>query len=111
MDRFGNPLWSILHKQRNKGRFIRPVSYIRPMADRPTKITFGEMRSGRGGVCHILIYCADYRCSHHIEMSADQWSDEVRLSDIEPLFVCQACGKRGADVRPLFGLPSMGTKA
>jgi hypothetical protein len=26
----------------------------------------------------------------------------VRLSDIEPRFVCQACGKRGADVRPNF---------
>ena len=26
----------------------------------------------------------------------------MRLSDIEPRFVCQACGKRGADVRPNF---------
>jgi len=24
------------------------------------------------------------------------------LSDIEPDFVCKACGKRGADVRPDF---------
>jgi hypothetical protein len=24
----------------------------------------------------------------------------ARLSDIEPHFVCKACGKRGADVRP-----------
>jgi hypothetical protein len=48
----------------------------------------------------VLVYCADYRCSHSIEMSADQWSDDVRLSDIEPRFICKACGKRGADVRP-----------
>jgi hypothetical protein len=27
-------------------------------------------------------------------------ADNVRLSDIEPRFVCKACGKRGADVRP-----------
>jgi hypothetical protein len=27
-------------------------------------------------------------------------ADEVRLSDIEPRFVCTACGKRGADARP-----------
>jgi hypothetical protein len=27
--------------------------------------------------------------------------DHVRLSDLEPLFVCQACGHRGADIRPL----------
>jgi hypothetical protein len=26
----------------------------------------------------------------------------MRLSDIEPRFVRQACGKRGADVRPDF---------
>jgi hypothetical protein len=76
--------------------------------ERPQKITFGEMRSGRGATREILVYCADYKCSHSIQMSADQWGDEVRLSDIEPLFVCQACGKRGADVRPAFAPPKMG---
>jgi hypothetical protein len=50
----------------------------------------------------LLIYCADYKCSHHRKLSADRWPDEVRLSDIEPRFVCQACGRRGADVRPDF---------
>ena len=30
----------------------------------------------------------------------DQWPDDVRLSDLEPRFTCQACGRRGADVRP-----------
>jgi hypothetical protein len=30
------------------------------------------------------------------------WPDELRLSDIEARFVCKACGKRGADVRPDF---------
>jgi hypothetical protein len=48
----------------------------------------------------LLIYCVDYRCSHSIAMSADRWSDDVKLSDIEPRFVCKACGKRGADVGP-----------
>ena len=28
--------------------------------------------------------------------------DDARLSDLEPRFVCKACGKRGADVRPDF---------
>ena len=68
--------------------------------ERPTKITFGELREQ--GVRGILVYCADYRRSHSIEISGDQWADDVRLSDIEPRFVCQACGKRGADVRPDF---------
>jgi len=44
-------------------------------------------------------------------MSADQWGDDVRLSDIEPRFVCKACGKRGADIRPHFAAASMGTSA
>jgi hypothetical protein len=37
------------------------------------------------------------------------WPDRVRHSDIEPLFVCKACGKRGADVRGLFAPARMGT--
>ena len=52
------------------------------------------------GTRRILVYCADDRCSHSIAMSADRWPDDVRLSDIEPRFVCTAFGKRGADVRP-----------
>ena len=76
---------------------------------RPVKITFGEMRAA--GVAGILIYCADYTCSHSIAMSADCWSDDLRLSDIEPRFVCKACGKRGADVQPHFALARMGTDA
>jgi len=67
---------------------------------RPQKITLGEMRST--GVRGVLIYCADYHCSHSIAISADRWPEGVRLSDREPLFVCRACGPRGADVRPVF---------
>ena len=29
-------------------------------------------------------------------------ADDLRLSDIEDQFVCKACGKRRADVRPDF---------
>jgi hypothetical protein len=75
---------------------------------RPQKITFGEMRPG-GGPTGILVYCADYRCSHSIALPADRWGDDVRLSDIEPRFVCKACGKRGAEVRPHFSPARMGT--
>lgn len=67
------------------------------------KITFGEMRAS--GVREALIYCRDHRCSHQIAMSADRWPDHVRLSDIEPDFVCTACGKRGAEVRSKFASP------
>jgi hypothetical protein len=66
------------------------------------------MRSG-GGPTGIQVYCADYRCRHSIAMSADQWDDDVRLSDLEPRFVCYARGKRGADVRPHFEPARMGT--
>ena len=75
--------------------------------DRPQKITFGAMRDM--GVRGILIYCSDYRCSHSLAISGDRWPDGVRLSDIEPRFICGACGKRGADVRPDFNWDKMPT--
>jgi hypothetical protein len=33
-------------------------------------------------------------------ISGDRWADDVRLSELEPEFTCQACGRRGADVQP-----------
>jgi hypothetical protein len=49
------------------------------------------MRSS--GVRGLLVYCQNYQCSYSIAISADRWSDDVRLSDIEPLLACKACGK------------------
>jgi hypothetical protein len=37
--------------------------------ERPQKITFGEIR--KMGVRGIIVYCADYRCSHSIAISGD----------------------------------------
>lgn len=54
------------------------------------------------GVRDVMVYCQDYRCSHNVAMPADHWPDHVRLSDIEPRFICEACGRRGANVRPDF---------
>lgn len=65
--------------------------------ERSQKITFAEMRSS--GVRGLLVYCADYNCSHHIAISGDRWQDDLRISDIEPKFVCSTYGKR--DIRPL----------
>jgi hypothetical protein len=62
------------------------------------KITLGEMRSS--GVRGLLVCCADYQCAHAGRISADRWPDHIRLSDLQPLFVCQACGRRGVDIRP-----------
>ena len=76
---------------------------------REQKITLGEMRES--GPRRLLIYCADYKCAHSVALDSERWPDHIRLSDIEPLFVCKACGKRGADVRPLFDQARMGTKA
>ena len=73
---------------------------------REQKIALGEMRLS--GVRGLLIYCADYRCSHSIAISADRWQDDVRLSDLEARFACKACGKRGADVRPNFNWNARG---
>jgi hypothetical protein len=56
------------------------------------------------GVRGLLIHC--YKCSHSTRLAADAcdfWPDDIRLSDLEPRFVCEACGKKGAEVRPDFG--------
>jgi hypothetical protein len=50
----------------------------------PREDTAGEMRGM--GLRGVLIY----------------WPDDVRLSDIEPRFVCGGCGGRGSEVRPDF---------
>jgi hypothetical protein len=49
------------------------------------------------GVRGLLIYRSDYRCSHWIAI----WRPmaELGLSNLEPRFTCQACGRRGTDVR------------
>ena len=70
------------------------------MTTTPQKTTFGEMRES--GVRDVLIYCRNHRCSHSTTLSADQWPDNVRLSDVEPGFVCSVCGHRGAEIRPKF---------
>jgi hypothetical protein len=49
-----------------------------PVPVRPQKITLGEMRAA--GVRGLLIYCADYHCSHWTTISGDRWPDDVRLS-------------------------------
>ena len=49
------------------------------MTANPQKITFGEMRAS--GIRDVLIYCRDHHCSHHMEISAGRWGDQVRLSD------------------------------
>jgi hypothetical protein len=72
--------------------------YDYAMPTRPQKITLAEMRAVN--VRGLLIYCSDYHCSHWTAISGDRWTDEVRLSDLEPRFTCQACGRCGADVRP-----------
>ena len=76
----------------------RVGALIAPMPELPTKITLGEMRSS--GVRGLLVYCADYKCAYAVRIAADRWPDHIRLSDLEPLFICQACGRRGADIRP-----------
>lgn len=73
------------------------------------KITFREMRAS--GVHGLLNYCSDYHCSHWTAISGDRWPDDVRLSDIEPRFVCRGCGRRGAGVRPNFHLEQEARRA
>jgi hypothetical protein len=76
-----------------------------PALVRPQKITFAEMRVS--GVRELLIYCQDYKCSHSLAISGDAWPDDVRLSDLEPRFVCRGpaasaavtCGRTSTGIR------------
>ncbi|MGO8909380.1 MAG: hypothetical protein ACLQDM_08675 [Bradyrhizobium sp.] len=65
-----------------------------PADARRRKITLAEMRAA--GVRGVLIYCADYRWSHSLAISADRCPDDLRLPDIEDRFTCTACGPLGA---------------
>jgi len=71
---------------------------------RDLKITLGEMRS-LNGPRWLIVYCSDFKCSHSVVIDAAQWA--VHL---EPKFTCKACGRHGADVRPLFEKARMGTE-
>jgi hypothetical protein len=51
----------------------------------------------------VLIYCRDHRCNNHIEINADC------RADVEPKFLCTACGQRGGETRPKFDQPRMET--
>ena len=46
------------------------------------------------GVRGLIVYCSDYRCSHSVAISGDHWPDDARLSNLEPRFTCQACGRK-----------------
>jgi len=74
-----------------RGHIEAPVTLMPGLSRK--KITFAEMRES--GVRRTLIYCADYKCSHLVAISGDAWPDDVRLSDIEPRFVCKVLRQAG----------------
>ena len=79
---------------------------------REQKITLGEM--GASGVRDLLVYCSQYKCSHFAKISAERWPDHIWLSDLESLIFCQACGIKGADIKPdlpIIGATAAGTAA
>ena len=62
----------------------------------------GGRRTTNTGVRDLIVYCADYKYSHNVKLASavvDRWPDDLRLSDLEPRFVCKVCGKRGAFLR------------
>ncbi len=84
-------------------RGIGPVyakKLLRAFGDKVFGVIGRNLPPRRKPPTDLLVYCADYKCSHGLRMSADRWVDNIRLSDLEPLFVCQACSRRGADIRP-----------
>jgi hypothetical protein len=74
--------------------------FILAQVRREQKITLGEMRAT--GLRRLLFIAKTTSALTTSKISAEQWPDHIRLSHLEPLFVCQVCGHKGADVRPLF---------
>jgi hypothetical protein len=58
---------------------------------RAKEVTLGSMRSQ--GVRGLPVRCS--ACAHSVSISADQWPDDLRLSNLEPHFFCQACATMG----------------
>jgi hypothetical protein len=82
------------HKTGSRSRLVA-------LMERPQKITLADMRAA--GVRGLLIYCSDYHCSHWQRSARMIGRMTVRLSDLEPRFTCQACGRRGRDARLAIG--------
>jgi hypothetical protein len=68
------------------------MEHARPPAEDHLRREMRDM-----GVRGLLVYCTDHRYSYSIAISGDGWPDDLRLSDIEARFLCQARGKRGSD--------------
>ena len=84
---------------RNRSQLLK-ISHCLHEIDQPDSATnaqqvqTGAGTKGLSGIAgrfastraRLLIYCADYKCSHSIRISTDRWPDDVRLSDLEDRF-------------------------
>jgi hypothetical protein len=86
----------------------RPTSInkrrLRPRARAPAFAgAFGDLQACHGSDAgHTLERFAPWLCCQFRRKSPRCIAIRMRLSDLRPRFVCKACGKRGADVRPDF---------
>jgi hypothetical protein len=67
---------------------------------RPQKITFRQ--HARDGRARILVYCADFHCSPSVALRPIAGPTTYGCQTSSRGFVCRACGRRGADIRPDF---------
>jgi hypothetical protein len=88
-------VWQAVFGQLPKAKSIRLREQIR--RESSSSGTNDRCQNQPSAVRGLLIYCADYRCGRHIESVVI----DARMSDLEPRFICSACGKRGADVRQI----------
>jgi hypothetical protein len=62
-------------------------AFLRLM-QRQQKIALKDMQSS--GPTRLIVYCGDYKCTHSVVIDAGRWGDDVRLSNLEPLFTSTA---------------------
>ena len=81
----------------------RETPLIAAMSNIVAGDTFADMRDL--GVRGLLIYCADYRCSHSIALSADQWP----MTFAYPILSQASPARSAASAGPTCGPTSCGT--
>jgi hypothetical protein len=60
------------------------------------------------GVRGVLVYCADYRCSHSVALSADRWPDDLQMTLRLPTSNRSSPATRAAGMVAMSGPTSTG---
>lgn len=82
------------------GGFFSSHLYFGAGVKHPEKITLGKRREM--GIRGLLVYCLDYKAAKMSKSAPTNGRITSGFPISSPLFLCQACGRKGAEVRADF---------